>query len=81
VPDVLYALEKQVKYDLYFLFDIDVPWVQDGLRDLGHVRQQMFDVFKKALAERNIPYILVKGTWEQREQIITEAVDRLLQQP
>ncbi|MBT1701163.1 AAA family ATPase [Fulvivirgaceae bacterium PWU4] len=81
VPDVLYTLEKQVKYDLYFLFDIDVPWVEDGLRDLGHVRQQMFDAFKVALDQRKISYILVKGNWEQRERIITEAVDRLLQQP
>lgn len=81
VPDILYTLEKQVKYDLYFLFDIDVPWVEDGLRDLGHARQQMFDVFKTALDQRNIHYVLVKGNWEQRERIITEAVDRLLQQP
>lgn len=81
VPDILYTLEKQVKYDLYFLFDVDVPWVEDGLRDLGHMRQQMFDVFKTALDQRNIAYVLVKGNWAERERIITEAVDRLLQQP
>lgn len=81
VPAILYALEKKVKYDLYFLFDIDVPWIEDGLRDLGHMRQQMFDVFKTALERRNIPYILVTGNWLERERIVTDAVDRLLQQP
>src|SRR5688572_13579525 len=31
VPSVLYELEEMVTYDHYFLFDIDVPWVADGL--------------------------------------------------
>jgi HTH-type transcriptional regulator, transcriptional repressor of NAD biosynthesis genes len=80
VPAILYELERKVTYDLYFLFHIDVPWVEDGLRDLGHMRVQMFEVFKKALEQRNIPYILVSGDWTQRERVITDAVDRLLQQ-
>ncbi len=76
VPSILYELEKQVHYDLYFLLDIDVPWVADGLRDLGHRRQEIFDLFKAALDERQLPYIRVSGDWPTRWQTITEAIDR-----
>lgn len=78
VPPVLYELERQITYDLYFLFDIDVPWVPDGLRDLGEKRDKMFEVFKMELDKRNIHYILVKGGWREREAIIRREVDKLL---
>lgn len=78
IPPELYELEEQIQYDHYFLFDIDVPWVADDLRDLGNEREQMFLKFKDALDRRSIPYTLVKGNWEEREQIITTYVDKLL---
>lgn len=78
VPDVLFELERKVRYDLYFLMDIDVPWVADGLRDLGNRREDMMAVFKNALEERGIPYVLVKGNYTEREEIIVTGIDRLL---
>lgn len=78
VPPILHVLENKVKYDLYFLFDIDVPWIEDGLRDLGHLRKEMFLIFKEALDKRNITYVVVSGDWQQREMIVTQAIDKLL---
>jgi HTH-type transcriptional regulator, transcriptional repressor of NAD biosynthesis genes len=78
VPDVLDEFESKIRYDYYFLFDIDVPWVPDGLRDLPHSRQEMFDLFKHNLEVRGIPYTLVKGSWEEREAVISHEIDRLL---
>ena len=78
VPPILYELEKQVKYDLYFLLDIDVPWVPDGLRNLGHLREVMHQKFKSALEERKIPFVEVRGNFEERERFVRERVDRLL---
>jgi HTH-type transcriptional regulator, transcriptional repressor of NAD biosynthesis genes len=78
VPDVLYVLEKKVQYDVYFLMDIDVPWVADGLRDLGQQREAMMGIFKQELVKRGISYIPVKGTHKQREDIICKEIDRLL---
>jgi HTH-type transcriptional repressor of NAD biosynthesis genes len=46
-PSVLDQLERCVRYAHYFLFDIDVPWVPDGLRDLGHKRPQMFSNLRR----------------------------------
>lgn len=78
IPPVLAELEVQITYDLYFLLDIDVPWVADGLRDLGHRRAELFQRFKDALDQRGIAYVLVSGDWAQRMAIVTREVDRLL---
>jgi HTH-type transcriptional repressor of NAD biosynthesis genes len=78
VPKILFELEKQVHYDRYFLFDIDVPWVDDGLRDLGEQRLAMMNVFKGELEERKISFIPVKGNWNEREAIVKREIDSVL---
>lgn len=80
VPSVLYELEKQIHYDQYFFFDIDTAWIADGLRDLGHKREEMKAIFKEELEKRRISYELVKGTWSEREATISKVVDTLLLQ-
>ena len=80
VPHVLIELEKLIKYDLYFLFEPDVPWVADGMRDLGNFdkRKEMLAVFKSELDKRCINYVPINGSWEEREEIIKREVDKLL---
>lgn len=78
IPPVLYELEQEMKYDRYFLLDIDVPWIADGLRDLGNMREEMHARFKEALDRRSIKYIMVSGSWEQRERIVTKEIEKLL---
>lgn len=80
VPPKLYELEKEITYDQYFLFDIDVPWVADGMRDLGERRAELFNVFKSELERRNIVYKLVTGSYQQREDFIRSEIDKLLLQ-
>ena len=36
-----------LKYDYYFLTDIDTPWDKDDLRDRPNQREEMFFYFKK----------------------------------
>lgn len=78
IPQVLYELEAMVKYDQYFLFDTDVPWVSDGLRDLGERRKEMYEVFKGELDKRKIPYIIVGGTYAEREVAVRTAIDQMI---
>jgi HTH-type transcriptional regulator, transcriptional repressor of NAD biosynthesis genes len=78
IPESVTALESAVKYDLYLLFDIDVPWVADGLRDLGDRRQEIHAMFKAALDERGIEYVEVRGDWDARTRIIEDAVNGIL---
>ncbi len=78
VPSLLFELEKLVVYDRYYLFDIDVPWVADEIRDLGERREEMLNVFKKELDDRKIPYKLVNGSYEDREKFLYEDINELL---
>jgi HTH-type transcriptional repressor of NAD biosynthesis genes len=77
IPTELFELEKKTVYDHYFLFDIDVPWVPDGLRDLGDKRVMMFNAFRSALEKRKIPYTLVQGTFEEREEICEKTISAI----
>jgi HTH-type transcriptional repressor of NAD biosynthesis genes len=76
VPPVLFELEKKITYDQYFLFDIDVPWVDDGLRDLSKRRQEMFAVFKTELDKRGINYELLQGSFADREARLIHKIDQ-----
>jgi HTH-type transcriptional regulator, transcriptional repressor of NAD biosynthesis genes len=78
VPKELEVLEKMVHYEQYFLFDIDVPWIDDGLRDLGNRREEMMNIFRSALEDRGISYVPVRGNYHQREQTIRRTIDALL---
>jgi HTH-type transcriptional repressor of NAD biosynthesis genes len=78
VPDEVYAMEKKVTYAIYLMFDIDVPWVADGLRDLGGKRKEMFGIFKSELEQRGIEYVLVQGDFEERERIVRRVVNEVL---
>lgn len=78
VPESVTSLETAVKYDLYLLFDVDVPWVADGLRDLGDRRQEIHAMFKAALDTRRIEYTEVRGDWDARTRIVDDAVNGIL---
>ncbi len=81
VPPVLAELEQQVTYNQYILLDIDVPWVADGLRDLGHRRQELFDRFRAELEQRTLHYTLVSGSFSERHTALRELADYWLTQP
>lgn len=53
-------------YDLYFLTGIDIPWQKDDLRDRPLDRSTIFRSFENSLKARNLPFIVLKGTKEER---------------
>lgn len=78
IPAELAELERRVRYDQYFLFDVDVPWVADGLRDLQDERVEMFERFKEELERRKLSYIRISGNYEEREKRVIDFTDRML---
>jgi nicotinamide riboside kinase len=71
-----YAIENT--YDMYFLTYIDTVWESDDLRDKPTERQDMFDVFEKALIKYNRPYVVLKGDKKSRLKTAIKAIDKLL---
>ncbi len=66
------------RYDLYLLTDYDIPFESDGVRDGQHIRPWMTKRFTEEFTHRGLPWVLIKGTREERLTRAIEEVDRLL---
>jgi nicotinamide riboside kinase len=68
------------KTDLYLLCNIDLPWVKDELREYPDLesRKELYHIYKDILVNQNVPWVDIRGTYEQRLQTAVEAVDKLL---
>jgi len=66
-PWILDQLER-VKYDYFFLTDIDMPWEEDPQREHPHKREYFFNLYKSYLDKGGFPYTLVSGNEEERLQ-------------
>jgi NadR type nicotinamide-nucleotide adenylyltransferase len=67
--------------DLYLLAGIDVPWRADGLqRDRGDVRVEMQDLFRTELLCRNLDFIELRGSHEERLRAARGAIDSVSRQ-
>lgn len=65
--------------DLYLLFDIDLPWVEDGTRMFGSARdrQRFFELSRAILEERGVPWALVSGEGSVRYLNALRAIEQL----
>lgn len=68
------------KYDLYLLCNIDLPWVQDELREYPEeqTRQNLFNIYQSILQHQQTPWKLISGSNEQRLQNAINAIDTIL---
>lgn len=62
--------------DLYLLLDIDLPFVDDGLRVYAcpEQRQRFFDLCKAELDQRGVRYALIQGEGEARFNAALRAI-------
>jgi NadR type nicotinamide-nucleotide adenylyltransferase len=65
-------------YDMYFLTYIDVPWVEDDLRDRPDQREHMFDKFKESLDLYEKPYEILRGDFKKRFEHAVKTIDKLI---
>jgi HTH-type transcriptional repressor of NAD biosynthesis genes len=79
-PRAVLDLQKKEDYDLYLFLEADVPWVADGMRDLGDpsVRATTRNLFFNTLRERGIEPVMIKGDWANRKAQAIAAIDRIL---
>jgi NadR type nicotinamide-nucleotide adenylyltransferase len=62
--------------DLYLLLDIDLPFIDDGLRvySLASDRRHFFNLCKAELDNRGVNYALIRGEGDARFQAALEAI-------
>lgn len=76
--------DKEIELaDLYLLMDIDVPWIDDGMRVFGKEedRKKFMKLCREELDRRGANYITLSGDWYTRKERAIEAVDELLKAP
>lgn len=64
--------------DLYLVTDVDVPWIPDSVRYLPDERESFLQRCLETLETRGLPYVRVRGSWEDRWQTAKAAADRLV---
>lgn len=56
------------KYDLYLLCDVDLPWVEDALREYtdDKIRKKLFCFYKDLMVNQPTPWTIISGNYEER---------------
>lgn len=63
---------------LYVLTGDEIPFVQDGMRDGEHLRQDMQQRFRDTLAAQAVPWLETTGSVPERVAQASAAIDRML---
>ena len=65
------------KYDLFFLCDIDLPWVKDDLREYPDVefRKKLFKMYRDLMITQKTKWAEISGTHAQRLQTAISIID------
>jgi nicotinamide riboside kinase len=65
------------KYDLYLLCDVDLPWVEDKLREYPDegIRKKLFYFYKESMSTQSTPWHIISGTYEQRLQHAIDVIN------
>jgi NadR type nicotinamide-nucleotide adenylyltransferase len=64
--------------DLYLLLDIDLPWTPDPQRDRGHKRDEMQALFREAVEQSGVPFVVIAGSSDARFAAARAAIDDVL---
>lgn len=67
-------------YDLYLLCNTDLPWVKDELREYPDLetRERLFRHYKDILVNQNVPWVNIRGGYDERLQKAIKAVDAII---
>lgn len=60
------SMVREHAYDLYLLCDIDLPWVEDPLREHPGRRKELFDLYLDELSKLGRPFGIIRGIGAER---------------
>ena len=81
VPPWIERAERARRASLYLLCDVDVAWIPDGVRDRPLHREEMFALFRRALARRHTNLVVIRGDWSVRWDLARDALAGLGRRP
>jgi NadR type nicotinamide-nucleotide adenylyltransferase len=65
------------KYDLYLLCDVDLPWIEDNLREYPDekIRKKLFYFYKELMINQSTPWNIISGNYEERLEKAIQFID------
>lgn len=69
---------RHSKVDLFLLCTPDLVWISDSVRENGHIRDYLFEQYKKELEQYGFNYVVVSGEGEERILLAKEYIYQLL---
>lgn len=76
-PSILELIKKR-RYDLYLLTYIDIPWIDDPLREHPDKRDVLYKIYLDEMKNQSAPFFEIKGDRELRLKMAIAAIDQLL---
>ncbi len=65
--------------NMHLLCETDLPWVADNVRENGGpMREVLSQTYKKELERFGLPYVIIRGTGDNRRQCATDVVGRII---
>jgi NadR type nicotinamide-nucleotide adenylyltransferase len=77
VDPLIDAIWKDHQYSLRLLVYPDTIWEYDPLRENKEDRKRLYDLYYSALKEANLPFVIIKGSAEERVETAVKALKEL----
>lgn len=77
-PEWIEEAARTRRPDLYLLCGTDVPWIADGVRDRGHMREEMQELFAAAVAASQAASASISGAQDVRLARAIDIIDQLM---
>jgi NadR type nicotinamide-nucleotide adenylyltransferase len=77
-PEWIEDAARARRPDLYLLCGTDVPWRADGVRDRGHMREEMQELFVAAVAASQAANASILGAPDVRLARAIDIIDQLM---
>jgi NadR type nicotinamide-nucleotide adenylyltransferase len=77
-PEWIEEAARARRPDLYVLCGTDVPWIADGVRDRGHMRNEMQELFIAAVAASQAASASISGAPDVRLARAIDIIEQLM---
>lgn len=77
-PERVYNYLQRHLPDFYFLCAPDIAWEYDHQRENEHDRDMLYDIYLSEIEKLKVPYVVVNGSFSERESICTRVIQELL---
>jgi nicotinamide riboside kinase len=66
------------KYDLYLLCNIDLPWIEEPMREYPDEkpRIELYNIYRDILINQSTPWVEISGNYEERLQKAINVVEQ-----